>query len=236
MRKGDSPRAMLFDVGGTLIESRPAPPEVYARVFSRWGARVSGEEVRPAFAATWTELTQTQPHGLDRYHLVKGGERAWWGEFLRRVLSSLGLDLPWEPVLTELFAAFADPALWHVFPEVPDVLDDLRRRGIPLGVVSNWDSRLPALLEALGLRARFDTVVVSALEGIEKPEPAIFRRAAARLGVAPERCVHLGDSPLDDYRGAESAGLSAVLVDRHGLFANGYRRISDLRGIDDLLA
>ncbi len=236
MVRQDSPRAVLFDVGGTLIESRPAPPEVYARVLGRWGAAVTAEQVAPVFQRVWEELTQEHPRGLDRYHRLKGDEREWWGEFLRRVLSELGIDVPWRPVLGALFEAFADPGLWHVFPEVPEVLANLRARGVRLGVVSNWDSRLPALLERLELRRWFDAVLVSAIEGIEKPAPEIFRRAAARLGIEVEECLHVGDSPLDDYRGAESAGMRAVLVDRKGAFDNGYRRVRDLRELDGRLA
>jgi putative hydrolase of the HAD superfamily len=233
--RGDSPQVVLFDVGGTLIESRPAPPEVYARVLSRWGVAVDASQVGPVFQQVWTELTQLHPRGLDRYHQLKGGEWEWWGEFLRRVLVRLSHPAPWEPVLRELFDAFADPLLWHVFPEVGDVLAGLREKGYRLAVVSNWDSRLPALLGRLGLAVHFDAVLASALEGVEKPGVEIFRRAAARMDVAPEGCLHVGDSPLDDYRGAESAGMCAVLVDRAGVFANGYVRVKDLRGLYDLV-
>ena len=235
MAKGDSPRAVLFDVGGTLIESRPTAPEVYARVLSRWGAPARAEDVAPVFAAVWSELTQLHPRGLDRYSHLKGGEREWWGEFLRRVLGRLGHPAPWEPVLDELFEAFADPALWHVFPEVGEVLPALAARGLALAVVSNWDARLPDLLERLDLRRHFAALLVSGIERVEKPGPAIFARAASRLGVAPAQCVHVGDSPLDDYRGAESAGMRAVLLDRAGVFANGYLRVRDLRGLHDIL-
>jgi len=227
--------AVLLDVGGTLIECRPSPPEVYARELARLGHEVRGEAVAVAFAAVWTELTEEHPRGLDRYHHLKGGERAWWTEFVRRVLLRLSSPAPLEPLVAALFAAFADSSLWHVFPEVPEVLAGLRRRGLRLAAVSNWDSRLPDLLDRLGLVARFDALLVSGLEGVEKPAPEMFRRAASRLGVAPARCLHAGDSPLDDYRGAESAGLAAVLVDRHGLFDDGYRRIRDLRGLDAVL-
>ena len=236
MRPGDSPEAVLFDVGGTLIECRPGVAEVYAETLSRRGRTVTAETVAPVFQQVWLELTQLHPRGLDRYHLFKGSERAWWGEFLRRVLARLGHDAPWEATLAELMEAFAQPGLWHVFPEVGEILAQLRARGLRLAVVSNWDSRLPGLLGRLELAPYFDAVLASALEGVEKPSAEIFRRAAARLGVRPERCVHVGDSPLDDYRGAESAGMRAVLVDRAGLFSNGYVRVSDLRGLYELVA
>lgn len=224
-------RAVLLDVGGTLIDADPSPPEVYARVLSRWGRVVSTNEVAPAFRATWAELCELHPQGLDRYHLLKGGEREWWGEFVRRVIHRLQHPAPWREVLEELFAAFADPGLWRVYPEVIEVLQGLRQRGLRLAAVSNWDSRLPSVLAGLGLDCHFETVLVSALEGVEKPSPVIFHRAVERLALTPAECLHVGDSPLDDYRGAESAGIGALLLDRHGLFSDGYRRISDLRGI-----
>jgi putative hydrolase of the HAD superfamily len=228
-------RAVFLDVGGTLIESQPAPAYVYAQVLSKHGPPLLGEDVEPVFRAVWTEMTEAQPRGLDRYHLVKGGERAWWGEFVRRVMERLQHPAPWHEVLEELFAAFASPRLWHVFPEVREVLASLRRRGLRLAVISNWDSRLPGLLDSLGLREYFDDVLVSALEGVEKPAPAIFERATGRLGVQPSESLHVGDSPLDDYRGAESAGLCALLVDRAGIFGNGYDRVADLRGVHEFL-
>jgi putative hydrolase of the HAD superfamily len=233
---GNPIAALLLDVGGTLIDSQPSPAELYARVLSSHGPPIGSDLVAPAFRATWCELTQLHPPGLDRYHLLKGGERAWWGEFVRRVLVRVGHPAPWEPVLDELFAAFAEPSVWFVYPEVRAVLAELRRRKLPLAVVSNWDSRLPGLLSGLDLDRYFDAILVSAIEGVEKPSPVIFERAAARLGVPVPACLHVGDSPLDDYRGAASCGIAAVLLDRHGLFSNDYRRIADLEGLFDLLA
>jgi len=227
--------AALLDVGGTLIECRPSPPEVYARVLSRWGPPLSGGDVAPAFRRVWTEMTQEHPTGLDRYQLLKGGEWEWWGRFLERVLACLGHPAPPGPALAELFEAFADPALWHVYPEVPGVLRRLRERGLRLAIVSNWDSRLPALLERVGLSPWFDTIVVSGIEGVEKPAAEIFLRAAERLGVAPAACMHVGDSPLDDYRGAQSAGMQAILVDRGDAFDGPYLRVRDLWGVCDLV-
>jgi putative hydrolase of the HAD superfamily len=228
-------RAVFLDVGGTLIESQPSPAYVYAQVLSKHGPPLRGEQVAPIFQAVWTEMTEAQPRGLDRYHLVKGGERAWWGEFVRRVMELLQHPASWRQVLDELFDAFAAPDLWHVFPEVREVLTTMRSRGLRLAVISNWDSRLPALLDSLELREFFDDVLVSAIEGVEKPAPAIFQRAIARAGVSVGESLHVGDSPLDDYRGAESAGMRALLVDRAGIFGEGYDRVADLRGVDAFL-
>lgn len=223
--------AVLLDAGGTLIESHPSPAEVYTRVMAGHGLQVDAADVASTFRSVWSEVTQEHPRGLDRYHRLKGGERAWWGRFVQRVMERLGVEAPWQPILEELFEAFADPSAWQVFPEVREVLGGLRERGLRLAVVSNWDSRLPALLDGLGLDGFFDALLVSAVEGVEKPSPEIFLRAAERLGVPPERCLHAGDSPLDDVRGAESAGIVPVLVDRAWIFEDGYQRVRDLRGL-----
>lgn len=221
-------KAVLVDVGGTLIEAVPSPPEVYAATLSRYGPEVSAGEVAPVFSQVWQEMTQEHPLGLDRYHLWKGGEREWWGAFLRRVLDRLHHPAPWEQVLDELFATFARPEQWRVFPEALPVLARLREKGVKVGAVSNWDSRLPRLLQGLGLAPFLDVVVVSALEGVEKPNPEIFHRALQRLGVSAAEATHWGDSPLDDYRGAQACGIFPVLIDRHGLFFDSYVRAQHL--------
>jgi putative hydrolase of the HAD superfamily len=226
--------AAFLDVGGTLIECRPSVAAVYARVLSRWRP-VDEASVAPVFRRVWAAMTQEHPAGLDRYHERKGGEREWWGRFVASVVAELGHPAPAPVAFAELFAAFAEPELWHVFPEVPEVLSALRARGLRLAVVSNWDSRLPELLDRLDLTRFFDAVLVSALEGVEKPAPEIFLRAAARVGCEPARCVHVGDSPLDDYRGATSAGVRPVLLDRTGAFDGGFVKVRDLRGVCELL-
>lgn len=226
--RGKKPKAVLVDAGGTLIQAVPEPPAVYAATLSRYGPPVSAQEVAPVFAQVWQEMVEEHPRGLDRYHLLKGGERAWWGRFLREVLERLHHPAPWAEVLDELFAIFARPEQWQVYPEVRAVLTKLKEAGVLLAVVSNWDSRLPALLEGLGLVRYFDELLVSSLEGVEKPNPEIFTRALMRLGVSPEATTHWGDSPLDDYRGAEACGIYPVLVDRQGVFVDSYVKAKHL--------
>lgn len=229
-------QAVTLDAAGTLLEPDPAPAVVYAEALSRRGRTVDPGEVAPVFGQVWRELEAALPPGADRYGVFPGGERRWWASFLATVLRRLGHDAPAEPLLEELWQHFEEPAAWRVFPDVPAALAALRRNGLRLAVVSNWDSRLPRLLERLGLADSFDTLVVSALEGMEKPNPEIFARAAARLGVAPGRAVHAGDSPRDDCDGALAAGLEAVLVDRVGTRAGACRhRVADLGALVRLL-
>ena len=184
------------------------------------------------FAEVWADVQAATPSGRDRYGTVEGGERAWWGAFVREVLGRLDHDAPWQEALEQLYVAFTKPEIWRLFPEVEATLDALRARGLGLAIISNWDSRLPAILEALGLAGRVDVITVSSLEGVEKPAAEIFTRTVQRLGVTPDQVLHVGDSPRDDYRGAAGAGLVPVLVDREGLFSgDGMRTVGDLGGV-----
>lgn len=221
--------AVTFDAGNTLLYCDPSPAEIYARELSRLGRSVNAEEVGPVFRYAWAEMQQRTDFARDRYSSVAGGEKAWWGEFVREVLERLDHDAPWEPLLDDLYAAFADAAVWKMFPETRTTLEELASRDVPLAVISNWDRRLPEILGSLGILDLFDVVVVSAIEGVEKPSPEIFRRALKRLDLEPDQALHVGDSPLEDYNGAEAAGLTPVLLDRHRIFnLDGYRRITTL--------
>ena len=103
------------------------------------------------------------------------------------------------------------------FPEVVEILEDLKVRGIKLAVVTNIT---PELLEhqkkklaALGIAHLFDAVVYSAEFGVHKPDRRIFDHAAALLGVANEDCLFVGDDPKSDIAGALAAGMEAVWLD-----------------------
>ena len=92
------------------------------------------------------------------------------------------------------------------------------------------------LFESLGLAAQFELVVDSALEGVRKPDPEIFRRALARMGgVAPSAALYAGDIPSVDVVGARAAGMEGVLIDTFDHFPD-YRDAPRFASVSALLA
>jgi putative hydrolase of the HAD superfamily len=228
-------RWALFDVGETLIHPSESFGAVYARVLHGLGLPRDAGTLEHALRATWAEVNASTPSGSDRYRLHPGGELGYWLGFVRRTLELSGgapAGLA-ERALEPLRAAFAQPEAWRVFPEVENSLDRLAAAGIRLGIVSNWDSQLPALLERLGLARRFDAFAVSGLAGVEKPNPGLFRRALSDLGADPSQTVHVGDIPELDGAGARAAGIHPILLDRAG--ASGAAAVRDLSAVADLL-
>ncbi len=222
-------RAVFFDAGATLLYPDPPVEEVYARVFADDGARFSTEELRDALTRTWVAVQREKPG--DRYGGVRG-EPEFWRDFLGRVRRLLDGGPLSEDAFARLAEHFRRPEAWSVYPDVVPTLAALAARGLPLAVVSNWDSYLPQILERTGLSPFFRTVAVSAIEETGKPEPEIFRRTCARLAVGAAEALHVGDSLRDDFEGARAAGLTALLLDRMDLHPDVQDRI---RSLGDLL-
>jgi putative hydrolase of the HAD superfamily len=180
--------------------------------------------------ATWADVQAAAT--ADRYGGVSG-EEAFWRSFLTRVRSRLDGGTVTPEAFARLAAHFRSPASWAVYGDVLPALEELAGRGVALAVISNWDSHLPRLLDALALTPFFRVVSVSAIEETGKPGPEIFRRTCARLGVAAAETLHVGDSPTDDLAGARAAGLWALLLDRndrHPDIAARVRSLADVPG------
>jgi putative hydrolase of the HAD superfamily len=112
----------------------------------------------------------------------------------------------------ELWRLFASPGAWCPRPGAAEGLAGLRASGRRIAVVSNFDRRLPGILEGLGLAADLDACVLPADAGAAKPDPRIFRCALARLGVEAGDAAFVGDDHERDLAAAEALGLRPVDV------------------------
>jgi putative hydrolase of the HAD superfamily len=207
-------RAIFFDAGGTLLHPYPSVGAVYASVAMRHGIHRTADEMEVAFRQSWAALKRP---GLTV------SRKEWWRELVFRVLGQEN-----EACYEELFETFARPDVWQVFPDVEDTLREARARGWHVGVLSNWDERLRALLGELGLAQHFDSMTISCEVGVEKPNAEIFLAALRAAGVTASLAVHVGDCYEEDQRGAEAVGMDAILLDRQGRGADGIRDLWDL--------
>lgn len=223
---------VLLDMGGTLVGPSISFGAVYHDVCKRLGLDVDPDLIDRRIGEVWGEMDRAIPPGRDRYAHFAGGEDEYWMRFARRVLEqAAGVTLKDGFALRaaeQIRDAFVTPSAWRVFPEIRPALDRMTDDGVRLAVVSNWDSRLPQILEMLELAPYFEQVAVSHLEGVEKPDPRIFRRVLERLEIGPEDAVHVGDVPELDLNGARAAGIDCVLVDRKGKIDARLNPLADL--------
>ena len=126
------------------------------------------------------------------------------------MLAPLGLPPALSGTLLEDYRG-GFPGSCLLFPDALQTLTALRTAGLKLGLITNGSVRMQsAKLKCLALEPAFDTVVISDVEGTSKPDPRIFHLALARLGIAAERAMFVGDNPDVDISGARSAGMKAV--------------------------
>lgn len=203
-------RVVFFDATGTLIHLPRGVAFHYTDVARRHGACFAEADLDRAFHAAWKEMparaSTTGPRPND--------DKEWWRALVDRTLDRLQpikLDRP--AFFEELYAEFALPGVWALFPEIREVLETLRTR-CQLGVISNFDSRLRTIFDHLGISRFFDEIVISSEVGVDKPDEKIFQIALARFALTPREALHVGDDPENDWRGAKRAGLRVLRLDR----------------------
>ncbi|MEW6296815.1 MAG: HAD-IA family hydrolase, partial [Thermodesulfobacteriota bacterium] len=207
-------RAVFFDAAGTLLTVRGSVGEIYARLAREHGKEVEAAALEAGFRRCFPQAPAMAFPGAAPEQLPEL-ERQWWRDLVQRVFAALGPFPTFDAYFEALFACFAQPQSWQLYPDAEDTLHRLRRRGLRLGVISNFDSRLFGILEGLGIAHFFDSVVISARAGAAKPDRAIFLQALSALDVRPEEALHVGDSYEADVVGARAAGLVPVFIDRH---------------------
>lgn len=213
MRKYD---VVFLDAQGTLLRAHPSVPAIYAEVCRRSGKVVSHRQVGEAIRELWIEFRRSQEGQTAAFDTSDEATREWWAAFNTRVFHRLGMRENLDRFLEGLWEVFGQAQNWRLYPEVQEVLAELRGRNYRLGVVSNWDSRLVSICESLGLTGHVDFILASAATGMEKPDRRIFEIALARAAVPPHRAIHVGDDYEADVLGARGAGIDALLIDRDG--------------------
>ena len=212
-------KAVFFDVGGTLIKVHPSVGEVYARHARPFGFTGAIEDIDRQFAVEWNRCGGLSALG------GAGGEAAekdFWRGLVARVFGHFGGLDGFDAYFDVIYDAFRGGENWRIYEDVTasDILGTLKRRGVVLGVISNWDSRLFGILENMGLARHFDFVLASAVVGSAKPDAKIFREALKKSGIAAAQTCHIGDDWHSDCLGARNMGMDAILVDRKGRWGN----------------
>jgi putative hydrolase of the HAD superfamily len=224
-------RAVLFDAGGTLLRAYPSVGHVYATEAERFGVSVTPETLSRHFGVAWRRLRPQENHDSP-FRTSEAHERAWWRSLVEAVFDDAGLrdafERNFDAFFDALYDRFESPEVWHVFDDVVPALDAIDAAGIRMAVVSNWDSRLPRLLKAIGLAERFEFILTSAEAGWSKPHCAIFEAALERLSLPGHQVLNVGDGMEEDVRGAIAAGLHGIYLNRNAESAESISTLTDL--------
>jgi len=200
------PQAVLFDAVGTLIHLHEPVGATYARLAGAGDPDVLQRAFAPLFRARSPMVFADRDPAA-----VPAAERGWWRDLVGDVFAAAGTPLP-AGAFDILWTHYAGGAAWQAAAGAHALLERLRTSGVRTGVVSNFDHRLPRVLDALGLAPLLDVVVLPAEAGAAKPDPRIFALALEHLGARAAAAVYVGDDARDDIAGATAAGLRAIDV------------------------
>jgi putative hydrolase of the HAD superfamily len=223
----------MLDFYGTLVEA------------TAWGPRF--EDVLAGHGLAWPENSPRSWVALDGVdHAAHSTDRDAYVTWERSRLALLAEGCGAEPdsITAVVDSLYRASKTWTIvaYPEVPDVLAELRRRGVQVVICSNWDWDLPDAVAAAGLDGLVDVIVTSARCGYRKPHPRFYDHAldVARLEAA--EALFAGDSWGPDVEGPLAAGMAVVAhVHRAGdaspapELPDGVHRVADLRGLLDLV-
>jgi putative hydrolase of the HAD superfamily len=204
-------KALLLDALGTMIELPAPAPALREELAGRFGIAVTEEQAARAMAA---EIA------FYRDHFDAARDPPALDKLRGRCAEVLRAALPASPALAavgrdELVAALLGALRFRAYPDARPAILDARRRGLRVVAASNWDISLGDVLERIGLAPLLDGVISSAGVGARKPDGRLFGAALELAEASAAEAVHVGDSPIEDVRGALAAGLRAVLIRRH---------------------
>ncbi|MFQ5829290.1 MAG: HAD family hydrolase [Candidatus Methylomirabilia bacterium] len=208
------PKVVLFDAGNTLVRIDYG---AVTEELARHGIRLDPEAVAQA---EYRARVKLDPHLAPG---VSTESRSAATYYFQYVLEELGIAEPETVAAVDRWRrSYNLPVgLWDkADPEAQDVLRRLRSAGVAAGVVSNSNGSVRGVLEALGLARYLDFVLDSAVVGVEKPDPRIFRLALEAAKVRPHEAVYIGDLYSVDVLGARAVGLQAVLLDPGGVWGS----------------
>ena len=218
--------AVLFDAAETLFTTRGSVGEMYGTAARKYGAKASTDAIQAAF----------ERHFRGAGPLSLENQKLWWKNVVHGVFTEAGMIENFDKFFDQVYDKFRTSQGWVLFPETIDVLKELKCRGLKLGVISNFDDRIYAVMRSLDILSFFDAVTISSETGYCKPDPEIFEAAVRALGVPASKILLIGDSLHDDVEAGIRAGVAAVLIDRQGRYAssNHVKRISSLEEIAQL--
>ena len=228
---------VFLDAGETILYPHPSFSELFATVATDYGRPVEAayvQEVRRRLAPHLVDIREDSG-AAGGASLSEEKSRAFWTLLYRRFLEELGM--PDEGLVERLFTVFSSTSTYRLYDDVLPALADLGDRGYRLGLISNFERWLEEMLVELEVGHIFDVTVISGIEGVEKPDATIYRRALEKAGVDASATVHVGDSPGLDVEPARSVGMNTVLLDRLGHYGgHDGHRIASLKELPGLLS
>ena len=227
------PQVIFFDAMGTLFDLHHGVGEIYRQHALKHGVDADADNLERAFRSSFASAPPLAFPDAESKAIAQQ-EFTWWKQVVKATFTELeAIDKfsDFTDFFTEVYAYFSTAEPWYVFEDTIESLTQWRKKGVELGVISNFDSRLIRVLNSLHLSEFFTTITISSSAGSAKPERQIFELALSKHGVASNRAWHIGDSEIADYQGAKNAGINSFWLNRQGRSLNIINQLPNLSSL-----
>lgn len=201
-------KAVLFDLGGTLIRNELTISETFQKILEWKGINVTVKDVEKALEEAHLKY-RSEFEGM----AGKVPFSELYSNWNAHVLDAMGVDdgnLPQE--INEKWFEFCGV---DIFPDVILTLDMLKGKGIKTGIISNgYEEEIHEICEMVDIEAYFDIIIGVDTIKRRKPDPEIFMHALERISVKPQEAIYVGNSMEYDYYGAERVGMHPFFIVR----------------------
>lgn len=210
------PTVIFLDAVGTLFGVKGSVGEVYQTLSQQAGVNASAKQLDQAFYRSFAAATAMVFPDVSAVE-IPHREYLWWLAIAKDTFQRAGIFhqfSDFESFFEGVYQHFATANPWVIYDDTLSSLKRWQTMGISLGIISNFDSRIYSVLDALDLKQYFETITISTEAGAAKPDPLIFTTALQKHGCSPHEAWHVGDSRKDDFKGAQAAGLRGIWLKR----------------------
>jgi putative hydrolase of the HAD superfamily len=187
-------RSIIFDLDGTLLDRNSS---LYHFIVDQYERIIKNAK------------NIDKESYINRFIELDNRGYVWKDKVYQELIQEFDLPLDWNELLTDYKNGFCKHAI--PFPNTFEILEQLKQQGYKLGMITNgFGDFQSSNIHALGIQKYFEVILISELEGIRKPDPAIFLRAAELMSVLPEECVYVGDHPINDVIASRNAGMKGI--------------------------
>ena len=200
-------QAVIFDVGDTLLELYPSESQIYIDRMKELGFEINeqlAKAITNAISTASQKQIQKEQNGAPRM-----SDEDFTIMIDKAALSCVNTKINEFDLLVKLRDVPVPEQELRIIPGTIEALQSVKGMGFRLGIVSNHREWLPDYLTKIGLSAYFETIVVSDIVGVEKPDIRIMQIAINSLELNASDCLYVGDHPFDVLC-AKNAGMDCA--------------------------
>ncbi|BAQ60841.1 hypothetical protein GM3708_1247 [Geminocystis sp. NIES-3708] len=216
MNINHQPKVIFLDAVGTIFGVKNSVGDIYTQLAKKYGVNREAQIINDCFYEAFKN-SPSLAFDIKNKEEIKRLEFQWWQKVTYNTFNrddAIKDFTNFEDFFIELYNYFKTSQPWFIYDDVIPSLNRWQKQGIELGIISNFDTRIYDVLDNLNLKKYFETITISSLTGVAKPDEKIFLTALAKHNCQAENAWYIGDSVKEDYWGAKFIGMKSFWLNR----------------------